>query len=475
MDGIDQVRGLLGIAVFISLAWVLSTNRRRVNWRLVVVGLSLQFAFALLCLKTEVGQRFFKGVNQVFVALIGFTQAGASFVFGNLTQFTVPVNVVSDGGQNWSNVEMVASTGAMFAFGVLPSIIFFASLMAIFYHIGFMQFIIRGIAWVMFRLMRTSGAESLSAAANIFVGQTEAPLVVRPFLPKMTKSELMAIMTGGMATVAGGVMLAYIGFLKDIIPNIAGHLLAASIMSAPAGLVVAKIMVPETDEPETMGTLKVGIERQDVNMIGAAARGANEGLQLALNVGAMLIAFLALLALADGILDPIGRWWFDIGEYQRGTTGALILSDAGNPMRVLDAIGNPAQPLSLSLIFGYIFWPLAWVMGVASQDCMQMGNLLGLKTFANEFVAYAELANVGAAMKPRSAIIGTYALCGFANFSSIGILLGGIGPLAPERRNDLASLGLRALIAGTIGCFLTACIAGMLLGEGDLILNVTTP
>lgn len=450
MQALDQFRGLLGIAVFLLIAWLLSTDRRRVNWRLVGWGLALQFLFAWLVLRTNAGRAFFEWVNGVFVALIGFTAQGAQFVFGVLGQPTpAPVTVLRDPGAVLDGVELGVGFGnavgtAYFAFGVLPSIIFFASLMAILYHIGLMQWVVGGIAWVMYRLMRTSGAESLSAAANIFVGQTEAPLVVRPFIPSMTNSELMAIMTGGLATVAGGVMIAYIGFLQDAVPGIAGHLLAASIMSAPAGLLCAKLMVPETGEPVTMGTLRVQVERPSSNLIDAAAHGAGEGLKLALNVAAMLIAFLALLAMADGLLGLVGRWLFNMTD--------------------------PEHPLSLRLIFGYIFWPMAWLMGVAAKDCAAMGNLLGLKTFANEFVAYAQLARpeVYGPMAERSRIIGTYALCGFANFGSIGILLGGIGPLAPERRHDLARLGLRALVAGSLACFLTACIAGMFLSESLL-------
>lgn len=447
MASLDQFRGLLGIAVFILIAWLLSTDRRRVNWRLVTVGMALQFVFAFLCLRTEPGRRFFDWVNDVFVALIGFTSQGAQFVFGVLAQpAPAPVTVQSDPSGVLADtslgVPLNFGTGtAYFAFGVLPSIIFFSSLMALLYHLGVMQWIVRAIAWVMYRTMRTSGAESLSAAANIFVGQTEAPLVVRPFVPTMTRSELMAIMTGGMATVAGGVMIAYIGFLQHLIPDIAGHLLAASIMSAPAGLVIAKIMVPETGEPDTLGSLHIAVERPDQNSIGAAARGAGEGLQLALNVAAMLIAFLALIALVDGLL---------------GWAGSLFRPEE-------------AERLSLRLVFSYLFWPMAWVMGVAAADCAQMGNLLGLKTFANEFVAYLNLGQIGGGLDPRSAIIGTYALCGFANFGSIGILIGGISPLAPNRRNDLAALGLRALIAGSFACFLTACIAGMFIAESSLI------
>jgi CNT family concentrative nucleoside transporter len=315
-----------------------------------------------------------------------------------------------------------------------------------------MEHVVRGIAWVMVRTMGTSGSESLSAAANIFVGQTEAPLVVRPFLPTMTRSEIMAIMTGGMATVAGGVMLAYIGFLQEAVEGIGGHLLAASIMSAPAGLVCAKLMVPETEESKTMGTLKVDIPRDDVNVIDAAARGAAEGLKLALNVGAMLIAFLALLALADALLGWVGMTVFGIGD------------------------GAGESPLSLSLIFGFVFWPLAWVMGIATPDCMTAGNLIGVKTFANEFVAYAQLASpdVYGPMDERSRIILTYALCGFANFGSIGILIGGMSPLAPERRHDMARVGLRALIAGSFAAFMTACIAGMLVTEGTLLTDAAS-
>jgi CNT family concentrative nucleoside transporter len=456
MGALDQVRGILGIVVILVICWLLSTDRRRINWRLVLWGLGLQFVFALLILKTRPGRAFFHWVNTVFTALIQYTSEGSTFVFGSLATFVTPVDVTSDPLGQMNGVEMVVNFvtenggSPYFAFGVLPSIIFFAALMAILYHIGVMQWVVRGLAWVMYRLMRTSGAESLSAAANIFVGQTEAPLVVRPFIATMTRSELMAIMTGGMATVAGGVMLAYIGFLQDAVPGIAGHLLAASIMSAPAGLLCAKIMVPETEEPKTMGTLKLEIEKPDPNVIGAAARGAGEGLHLALNVCAMLIAFLALLAMADGILGILGRWVFDMGE-------------------------NGTEPLSLSLIFGFVFWPLAWVMGVAAADCASIAELLGVKTFANEFVAYGMLGDpaIHEPLSTRSRIIATYALCGFANFGSIGILIGGIGPLAPERRNDLARVGLRALAAGSFAAFLTACFAGMLVSDGGLLSEAT--
>lgn len=451
MGALDQFRGLLGIVVILILCWLLSTDRRRVNWRVIGWGLALQFIFALLVLRTAAGHAFFDWVNDVFIALINFTGQGAQFVFGVLAQSgPMPVTVTGDSERLLEGISLgvplsFGSGTAYFAFGVLPTIVFFASLMAVLYHLGVMKWVIQGIAWVMFRLMRTSGAESLSAAANIFVGQTEAPLVVRPFVPTMTRSELMAIMTGGMATVAGGVMLAYIGFLQSAVPGIAGHLLAASIMSAPAGLLCAKLMVPEIGEPKTMGTLKIEIPHEDVNIIDAAARGASEGLKLALNVGAMLVAFLALLALIDGLLGVFGRWFLNMED--------------------------PTRPLSLSLVFGYVFWPFAWLMGTATPDCVQMGNLLGLKTFANEFVAYATLSSpeIHGPMGMRSRVIASYALCGFANFGSIGILIGGIGPLAPERRHDLARVGLRALIAGTFAAMLTACFAGMLVSDGGLL------
>jgi CNT family concentrative nucleoside transporter len=454
MEQLDQLRGILGIVVILGLCWLLSTNRKRVNWALIAWGLVLQVVFAFLVLKTSPGRAFFEWVNGIFVAMINYVLAGASFVFGNLVWNNVPVGpgTPNVGGPPPVYDGSVAAVGSLFAFQVLPTIIFFSSLMAIMYHLRVMEHVVRGIAWVMVRTMGTSGSESLSAAANIFVGQTEAPLVVRPFLPTMTRSEIMAIMTGGMATVAGGVMLAYIGFLQEAVEGIGGHLLAASIMSAPAGLVCAKLMVPETEESKTMGTLKVDIPRDDVNVIDAAARGAAEGLKLALNVGAMLIAFLALLALADALLGWVGMTVFGIGD------------------------GAGESPLSLSLIFGFVFWPLAWVMGIATPDCMTAGNLIGVKTFANEFVAYAQLASpdVYGPMDERSRIILTYALCGFANFGSIGILIGGMSPLAPERRHDMARVGLRALIAGSFAAFMTACIAGMLVTEGTLLTDAAS-
>ncbi|HUH11681.1 MAG TPA: nucleoside transporter C-terminal domain-containing protein, partial [Longimicrobiales bacterium] len=315
-------------------------------------------------------------------------------------------------------------------------------------HLGIMQRLVKGVAWVMMRTMRTSGAETLSAAGNIFVGQTEAPLLIKPFVKTMTMSELHAVMVAGFATVAGGVLAAFVGMLVGFIPDIAGHLLAASVMSAPAALVVAKLMYPETEEPVTRGSLRVEVESPDANVIDAAARGAGEGLTLALNVGAMLLAFIALVALANALL-----------ELASGTVGlTALLQDAG----ALAA----GQTLTIQVLLGWLLAPLAWIMGVPWADAVQVGALMGIKTVLNEFVAYLELAGLlaaGADLSPRSVVIATYALCGFANFSSIAIQIGGIGGIAPSRRSDLSRLGLRAMVGGTIAAFMTATMAGLVL------------
>ena len=430
-----RLRGLFGVILLALGAWALSVNRRRIPWRIVLWGLGLQFLFGLLILRTTVGAGIFDAANDVILATVGFTVEGARFVFGDLVGNNVPVGVGEPGnGAFVDEGRQVARTGAFFAFNVLPTIIFFASLMTVFYHIGIMQKVVGGIAWVMQRTMKTSGAETLSAAGNIFVGQTEAPLLVKPFVDKMTRSELMAVMTGGFATVAGGVMAAYAGMLVGFFPDIAGHLMAASVMSAPAALVVAKLMVPEEEVSETAGTLKTTLERTDVNVIEAAARGAGEGLHLALNVGAMLLAFLALIALVNAVL---------------GWAGGLV--------------GVPG--LSLEGILGWVLSPVAWVMGVAWEDAAAVGSLMGLKTVATEFVAYLGLADTMAesSVSARSATIATYALSGFANFSSIAIQIGGIGGIAPRRRQDLSRLALRAMIGGSIAAFMTAAIAGVLI------------
>ena len=434
-DLLIRLRGLLGVVLLTVGAWALSVNRRRIPWRIVLWGLGLQFIFALLILRTPFGAGVFAAANDVVLAAVGFTLEGAGFLFGDLVWNNVPVGVGAPGNADFAaEGQYVARTGAFVAFNVLPTIIFFASIMTVLYHLGFMQRVVGGIAWVMQRTMRTSGAETLSAAGNIFVGQTEAPLLVKPFVDNMTRSELMAVMTGGFATVAGGVMAAYAGMLVGFFPDIAGHLMAASVMSAPAALVVAKLMVPEEEQAETAGQLKTQVERPDVNVIEAAARGASEGLKLALNVGAMLLAFLAMIALLNAVL---------------GWAGGLVGIEA----------------LSLEGVLGWLLGPVAWAMGVPWQDAASVGSLMGLKTVATEFVAYLGLADAMAQgqLTPRAATIATYALSGFANFSSIAIQIGGIGGIAPGRRQDLARLGLRAMIGGSIAAFMTAAIAGVLI------------
>ena len=435
---------LLGLAVMLLIAWLLSTDRRVIQWRVVLWGTALQFVFALLILRTAAGAAVFDAINDVLVALLGFTVEGARFLFGNLVDNAVPV-VPADGAAG--GPTLVANTGAFFAFNVLPTIIFFSSLMTVLYYLGVMQAIVKGVAWVMMRTLRTSGAETLSAAGNIFVGQTEAPLLIKPFVASMTMSELMAVMTAGFATVAGGVMAAYVGMLIAYFPDIAGHLVAASVMSAPAALVIAKLMVPESEEPVTRGTLKIDDENPDANVIDAAARGAGEGLTLALNVGAMLLAFIALIALVNALLG----WAGDVTQLTALLRGWGWLADG--------------QRLTLDAVFGWLLAPLAWIMGVPWEDATTVGSLLGVKTVLNEFVAYLQLSSLLAegALSPRSVVIVTYALCGFANFSSIAIQIGGIGGIAPSRRSDLSRLGLRAMVGGTLAAFMTATVAGMLI------------
>ncbi len=432
----DRARSLFGLLLLVATAWGFSTNRRRVDWRLVAWGLSLQLVFALFILKTPLGEDLFSAVNQAVSALLGFTVDGARFIFGDLVFNTVPVGRGTAGtnGPFVPDAGTVAQTGAFFAFNVLPTIIFFSSLTTVLYHLGVMQTVVKAMAWVMQKTMRTSGAETLSAAGNIFVGQTEAPLLIKPFVASLTRSELMAVMTGGFATVAGGVLAAYVGMLVAHFPDIAGHLMAASVMSAPAALVCAKLLLPEEEVPQTAGTLDVVVERPDANVIDAAARGASEGMSLALNVGAMLLAFIALIQLLNALL---------------GWSGGLMGLDG----------------ITLEGLLGAAMAPVAWLMGVPWQDARVVGELMGLKTVLNEFVAYLQLSSILAGdspLQPRSVIIATYALSGFANFSSIAIQVGGIGSIAPSRRSDLSRLGLRAMVGGSIAAFMTATVAGML-------------
>lgn len=429
-----RAMGLVGLAAIVATAVLLSHDRRRIRWPLVAAGLALQLAFGALVLKTAPGRAAFDAVGRVVESLLGFAEEGARFVFGNLVRGTVPVGVPTAAGPLDTSAGFVADVGAFLAFSVLPTIIVFAALMSVLYHLGIMQRVVRAIAWAMQRTLGTSGAETLAAAGEIFLGHTEAPLLVKPFVRTMTRSELFTIMTCGLATVAGGVMAAYIGMLQGRLPGIAGHLLAASVMNVPAALYLAKIMEPETGVPVTAGTLDLPAERAESGVIEAAAAGASQGLGLALNVGAMLIAFVALVAMLNALL---------------GWAGALV--------------GLPA--LSLQAILGALLRPLAWLLGVPWADTAYVGGLIGLKATLNEFIAYARFAAdlaAGLVLAPRSVVILTYALLGFANFASIGILIGGLGGLAPERRGEIAAQGLRAMVAGNLAAFSSAAIAGML-------------
>jgi len=431
----QRLVGVLGVATMIGIAALLSTDRRRIAWRIVAGGLALQLAFGVLVLKTGPGRAFFDAVGAAVTGLLRFQEQGARFVFGNLVQSTVPVGTPGPGGALDTGAGYVAATGAFFAFNVLPTIVFFSALMSVLYHLGVMQLVVKGLAWGMQKTLRTSGAETLSAAGNIFLGQTEAPLLIKPFVGRMTQSELVTVMVGGFATVAGGVLAAYVGMLSGLLPGIAGHLLAASVMNAPAGLYLSKILVPETGEPETRGQLRMAGGRHERSVIEAAANGAAQGVQLAINVAAMLMAFVALVALLNFLLGWAGG-----------------------------AVGMPG--LTLQAMLGQLLRPLAWVMGVPWADTAYVGGLIGIKTVLNEFVAYAQFAGdlgQASAIAPRSAVILTYALLGFANFSSIAIQIGGIGGLAPERRGEIAQFGLRAMVAGNLAAFTSASIAGMLL------------
>jgi len=434
----ERFVGILGVIALMGIAYGLSVNRKAINWRTVGVGVGLQIFFAIIVLRTKPGEWLFEGARKFIAGLLSFTDYGAHFIFGNLylssrgIADSIPDDIPPGGFTEGFTVMNPASgqfveLGTIFAIQVLPTIIFFGSIMAVLYHLGIMQKLVQGFAWVMTRAMKTSGAESLSAASNIFVGQTEAPFVVKPFLGKMTNSEIMAVMTCGFATVAGGVLAAYVRFGVD-----PGHLLAASVMSAPAALVMAKIMIPETSEPETGQSVKVNVEKQYSNVIDAAASGATDGLKLAVNVAAMLIAFIAIVAMLNGFLGWVG-----------GLFGM--------------------ENLSLKLILGYLFSPLALLMGVSFGDALDVGYLMGAKISINEFIAYIDLVGLKSQLSERSFTIATYALCGFANLSSIAIQIGGISALVPSKRAVLAKLGARAMLAGALASFQTAAIAGILL------------
>ncbi len=409
--------GILGLVTMLGLAYAFSTHRHAIRLKTVAWGLGLQFVFAVFVLRIDAGRQAFQKAGEVVNRLLSYAFAGSQFVFGEL-------------GKQGSHL------GFYFAFQVLPTIIFIAAFFAVLYHYGIMQFIIKIAAWVMTRVMGASGAESLNVAASIFMGQTEAPLTIRPFLPDLTRSELMTVMTSGMAHVSGGIMAAYIAF--GIEPK---HLLSAVIMTAPGTLLMAKMLVPETEKPKTAGRVVMSEEEEktekEENLLGAVARGTTDGLHLALNIAAMLISFLALIALTNGIMGGIHNWL--------GSHGILWF------------------PESLEKIFGVLFAPVAWVIGIPWHDCPIVGNLLGTRMVLNELVAFSMLGPQRAVLDPRSFTIATFALCGFANLSSIGIQIGGIGALAPNKKGELARLGIRAMLAGTMANLMSASIAGMLL------------
>jgi CNT family concentrative nucleoside transporter len=433
------LHGLFGIVVLVILAALMSGNRKRIPWRLVVTGVLIQIVFAVLVFKVPFIRQIFEWMASFFIAVLRFSDAGASFVLGSWPDVTQVSNGIT--GQ-------VFNVGYIFAFKVLPTVIFFSALTSLLYYLHILQRIVFVIAWVMKRTMRLSGAESLAAAANIFIGQTEAPLVIKPYIAGMTKSEILCLMTGGMATIAGGVLAAFIGFLGGSDPVqqqlFATHLLTASIMSAPAAVVMAKILLPETEEINE--NMEFSREKLGSNVLEAVANGTTDGLKLAVNVGAMLLVFTAFMAMFNYIMSD------------------LIGGPTGLNNWVKENTGGRYTQLNLQVILGYIFSPISWVIGVPKEDMLIVGQLLGEKTILNEFFAYTSMANLkssGVLTNPHSIVIVTYALCGFSNFASIGIQIGGISSLAPNQKGVLSKLGIRALIAGTLACLLTASIAGM--------------
>ena len=464
------LRGTFGILVLLGICYLLSNNRRAINWGLVVKGLAIQIVLALALLNIPFLRSIFKVISDFFVKILDFTTAGSQFLFGN--------NIM-DPSQAW---------GYIFAFQVLPTIVFFAAFSAILYYLGILQKIIYGFAWIMKKVMNLSGSESLAAAANVFIGQTEAPLVVKPYLEKMTRSELMCLMTGGMATIAGGVFAAYVGFLGEsfaVLPDVtnmteeagklaiesaktisknlfAQHLLLASIISAPAAIVASKILYPQ-DTPELVNKdFMIPKEKIGSNLLEAIAIGTSDGLKLAINVGAMLLVFTALVALINyflhdviGYYTPINGWVTEFAGYLK-SNGYKIQPSA-------------MDGLNLEFLLGCLFAPISWLLGVNSSDVFLVGQLLGQKTAINEFFAYAELAKYTKVLEIKSLIIATYALCGFANFASIGIQIGGIGAIAPGQKATVAEFGLKALIGGTVACFITAAIAGMIVQESSFM------
>lgn len=427
----DYLRGVFGLAVIVLVAFVFSSNKKKIDWRLVGIGILLQLVFGFLITQVPIVESAFAMVSRGFVKFLSFSRDGAAFIFGDLA------------GDSY---------GFIFAFQVLPTIIFFSTVSAGLYYLGILQKVVFGIAWVMARTMRLSGPESLSAAGNIFLGQTEAPLLVRPFIPQMSKSELMCLMTGGMATIAGGVLAGYVAFLGgdslEEQSRFAAYLLGASIMNAPAAIVMSKMFIPEVEKELVQDKLEVNEEAMGVNLIDAMSIGASEGLKLALNVGAMLLAFIAVIAAVNYLLMGILGDVTGLNEFVVRTTGGQF------------------QGFSLEYLFGQVFRVFAWVIGVEWADTLQVGSLLGQKTVINEFVAYLSLSDMKemGSLSAKSIVIATYALCGFSNFSSIAIQLGGIAIIAPNQQANISRLGLKSLLAASLACLMTATIAGMLFG-----------
>lgn len=427
-------RALLGMAVFMGICYLLSKKKKHINWRTIFLALVMQIALALLILKVPFVNSGFDWIATMFVKVLQYAQYGSEFLFGDL-------------------VKKTDSFGYIFAVQVLPTIIFFSALSSILYYFGLLQLVVRGMAWVMTRTLKLSGPESLSTAGNVFLGQTEAPLLIKPYIEKMTRSEILCIMTGGMASIAGGVFAAYIGFLggDDPIARVyfAKHLLTASIISAPAAIMAAKMLIPETEKVHNEGSLDM-VASDANNLLDAISQGTTDGVKLAVNVGVMLLVFTALIYLANGMLLKVGQIG-GLNEWVSSVTQGKY------------------EGFNFTFILGILFSPMAWLLGTPSQDIMAIGQLLGQKTMVNEFVAYAELNNIrqaGVNLDPKSLIIATYALCGFANFASIGIQIGGIGIMAPNQRKTLTELGIYALIAGTIANFFTAIIAGVVHSMG---------
>lgn len=427
--------GLFGLMMLLGIAVAFSSKRRAIDWKLVGTGVVLQVVFAVFVLKVPFGRDIFNVLAAGFVKLMSYVNVGSNFIFGNLVNASNP------------------NIGFVFALQVLPTIVFFAALTGVLYHLGIMQKVVRGMAWAITRVMRVSGAETTSVCASVFIGQTEAPLTIKPYIERMTEAELMTVMIGGMAHIAGSVMAAYVGLLGHNNPIqmefYAKHFLTASIMAAPATLMIAKVLIPETEEPLTRGTVRMDVERTTANVIDAAANGAGDGLKLALNVGAMLLAFIALIALLNAPIQWVGSHAW--GNDPSSTINHWFSLETGRNIQ-----------LSTQTIFGWVLAPVAWLIGVPWHDAPLVGSFIGEKVVINEFVAYTDMSQHLSQLMPQSRLIATYALCGFANFSSIAIQIGGIGGIAPNRRGDLARLGMRAVLGGSLATFMTATIAGVI-------------